>query len=160
MKEVSRSLKLFILCDNERTPARMAGELIKAGLTSVDMAAGSRISYPDEAIVSGGPEAVFRERYPALSLVMIKNPEAAAPAERSGANENTCGGPACDGVSLLRDGAFLRNGTPDDTGGSPMGCPRENGTFGEFGCLGCGRRNRFRFYRVRKAVPGGKSDLY
>lgn len=43
---------------------------------------------------------------------MIKNPEAAAPAERSGANENTCGGPACDGVSLLRDSAFLRNGTP------------------------------------------------
>lgn len=37
-----------------------------------------------------------------------------------------------------------------------MGCPRENGTFGEFGCLGCGRRNRFRFYRVRKAVPAGK----
>lgn len=112
VKEVFSSSKLFILCDNERTPDRMAGELIKAGLTSVDMAAGSRISYPDEVIVSGGPEAVSREEYPALSLVMIKNPEAEAPAERSGANENTCGGLACDGVSLLRDGAFLRNGTP------------------------------------------------
>ncbi len=98
VKEVFRSPKLFILCDNERTPDWIAGQLIKAGLTSVDMAAGSRISYPDEVIVSGGPAAVFREKYPALSLVMIKNSEAADPSETS--------------PFLLCDSAFLRNRTP------------------------------------------------
>lgn len=98
VKEVFRSPKLFILCDNERTPDWIAGQLIKAGLTSVDMSAGSRISYPDEVIVSGGPAAVFREKYPALSLVMIKNSEAADPSETSS--------------FLLRDSAFLRNRTP------------------------------------------------
>ena len=98
VKEVSHSPKLFVLCDNERTPDWIAGQLIKAGLTSVDMAAGSRISYPDEVIVSGGPAAVFREKYPALSLVMIKNSEAADPSETS--------------PFLLRDSAFLRNRTP------------------------------------------------
>lgn len=98
VKEVFRSPKLFVLCDNERTPDWIAGQLIKAGLTSVDMAAGSRISYPDEVIVSGGPAAVFREKYPALSLVMIKNSEAADPSETS--------------PFLLRDSAFLRNRTP------------------------------------------------
>lgn len=91
---------------------------------------------------------------------MIKNPEAAAPAERSRGNENTCGGPACDGVSLLRDGAFLRNGTP---------MTREEVRWVALGKMGLsansvvwdvGAGNRFRFYRVRKAVPGGKSDLY
>lgn len=98
VKEVFRSPKLFVLCDNERTPDWIAGQLIKDGLTSVDMAAGSRISYPDEVIVSGGPAAVFREKYPALSLVMIKNSEAADPSETS--------------PFLLRDSAFLRNRTP------------------------------------------------
>lgn len=97
--------KLFVLCDNERTPDWMAGKLIEAGLTTVDMAAGSRVSYPDEIIVSGGPEEVLcgpeteshaaDSKYPTLSLVMVKNPAAA---QMSG--------------SLLRDGAFLRNQTP------------------------------------------------
>lgn len=105
VKEVFRSPKLFVLCDNERTPDWIAGQLIKAGLTSVDMAAGSRISYPDEVIVSGGPAAVFREKYPALSLVMIKNSEAAALSEQSGTCKNSSEG-------LLRDSAFLRNRTP------------------------------------------------
>lgn len=105
VKEVSHSPKLFILCDNERTPDWMAGQLINAGLTSVDMAAGSRISYSDEMIISGGPAAVFRGKYPALSLVMIKNPEAAALAGQPGACENAS-------VPLLRDSAFLRNRTP------------------------------------------------
>ena len=112
VKEVSHSPKLFILCDNERTPDWMAGQLINAGLTSVDMAAGSRISYPDEIIISGGPEDVFRGKYPALSLVMIKNPEAEAPAEQSGTCENASEGLTRDSGALLRDSEFLRNRTP------------------------------------------------
>lgn len=112
VKEVSRSPKLFILCDNERTPDWIAGQLIKAGLTSVDMAAGSRISYPDEVIISGGPAAVSREKYPALSLVMIKNSEAADPAEQFGACEAGNKDLTCDSAPLLRDSAFLRNRTP------------------------------------------------
>ena len=112
VKEVSRSPKLFILCDNERTPDWIAGQLIKAGLTSVDMAAGSRISYPDEVIISGGPAAVSREKYPALSLVMIKNSEAAGPAEQFGACEAGNKDLTCDSAPLLRDSAFLRNRTP------------------------------------------------
>lgn len=126
VKEVFRSPKLFVLCDNERTPDWIAGQLIKAGLTSVDMAAGSRISYPDEVIVSGGPAAVFREKYPALSLVMIKNSEAADPVERFGACEAGNKDLTCDRAPLLgeraflpgdapfllRDSAFLRNRTP------------------------------------------------
>lgn len=52
----------------------MAGQLIDAGLTSVHMAVGSRISYPDEILLSGSPQDVLCGKgYPPLSLVMVKN---------------------------------------------------------------------------------------
>lgn len=111
---VCRHPKLFILCDNERTPEWMAGQLIDARLTAVDMAAGSRISYPDEMIVSGGPKEILKGPgdggvYPGLSLVMIKNPAAAQADEVR--LEIASHGPS-EGKVLLRDTAFLRNKTP------------------------------------------------
>ncbi len=93
---VRENSKLFILCDHERTPDWMAGQLIDAGLTSVHMAVGSRISYPDEILLSGSPQDVLCGKgYPPLSLVMVKNLAAV---------------PVSSG--FFRDGAFLRNRTP------------------------------------------------
>lgn len=98
--------KLFILCDNERTPEWMAGQLVDMGLTAVDMAAGSRISYPDERILSGSPKQLLGTEWPALSLVMIKNQR-----------DDKVLSPAMNGKQstvqkLLRDDEFLRNQTP------------------------------------------------
>lgn len=98
--------KLFILCDNERTPEWVAGQLVDMGLTAVDMAAGSRISYPDERILSGSPKQLLGTEWPALSLVMIKNQR-----------DDKVQSPAMNGKQsavqkLLRDDEFLRNQTP------------------------------------------------
>lgn len=88
--------KVFILCDKERTPAWIAGVLADAGLPHIYMAAGSSLTYPDEKILSGKPEVFLNEDFPSLSLVMVKNDEAAGPS----------------GFALLGDSRFSRNKTP------------------------------------------------
>lgn len=128
VKAVRQYPKLFILCDNERTPDWMAEQLMDAGLTAVDMAAGSRLSYSDENIVFGSPANIFHgpsvqgdnsendgranpgnRKYPALSLVMIKNPNVLSNTE--GMSETKSMLKPSDGA-LLRDAAFSRNKTP------------------------------------------------
>ena len=98
--------KLFILCDNERTPEWVAGQLMDMGLAAVDMSAGSRISYPDERILSGSPKQLLGTEWPALSLVMIKSKsddkEQSVPMNGKQSALNR----------LLRDDEFLRNQTP------------------------------------------------
>ncbi|MCR1917801.1 precorrin-6y C5,15-methyltransferase (decarboxylating) subunit CbiE [Frisingicoccus caecimuris] len=98
--------KLFILCDNERTPGWVAGQLMDMGLAAVDMSAGSRISYLDEKIISGAPEQLIGTEWPALSLVMIKS--------KSDDMEQPVPMNGKQGAlnRLLRDDEFLRNQTP------------------------------------------------
>ena len=88
--------KLFILCDKERTPAWIAGTLVNSGLKDVRMAAGSFLTYPEEKILSGKPEAFLDKTFGALSLALVKNDRAVE----------------SSGFSLLEDQQFSRNKTP------------------------------------------------
>lgn len=95
LESVRKHTKVFVLCDKEHHPGWFAGQLMAEELPLLEMAAGSRLSYPDERILRGTPEMLMRESFPGLSLVMIKR----------------LGEPGGTGF-LLRDEAFQRNGTP------------------------------------------------
>lgn len=132
--------KLFILCDKERTPAWIAGALVNSGLKDVRMAAGSFLTYPEEKILSGKPEAFLDKTFGALSLALVKNDRAVE----------------SSGFSLLEDQQFSRNKTPmtrEEVRWIILGKLRlsESSVLWDIGA-----RNRIRFCGSGIALPGGK----
>lgn len=94
--EVLAHRETFFLTGGEITPAAVCAQLADAGMHHVAITVGERLSFPDEAIVTGTPEALRSRSFHSLSVLLADNP-----APRSG--------PAVHG---LPDAAFLRGQAP------------------------------------------------
>ena len=113
MDEVLDALKakkdVYILCDDNHTPAWLARQLCRYGLFQMPMAAGSRLSYEDEKIIEDHASGL-------CALTMDSLCVAAAFGSSFIVPEN---GPVPEGFQkpdpaalLLNDGAFIRGRVP------------------------------------------------
>ncbi len=66
--------KVFALTEGERSVRQVCRELIDAGMRDAVVHVGQRLSYPDERVVSGTPEAIRGVRCEALSALLIERP--------------------------------------------------------------------------------------
>ncbi|MBP5167023.1 MAG: precorrin-6A reductase [Oscillospiraceae bacterium] len=66
---------VFVLTGGERGVNELCASLTGAGLGSVKMHIGQRLSYPDESIVSGTASELAEGSYDSLSAVLIENGE-------------------------------------------------------------------------------------
>lgn len=88
--------KVFVLCDKNRGPAWIANCLESYGLAGVKMYAASYLSYEEEVGIWGCPADFSEKTFDSLSVVFIKNSDAARLLRRP----------------LLSDSAFVRGKTP------------------------------------------------
>ena len=86
----------FVLVSGEDGVASLCHRLTEAGMGSVSVTVGERLSYPDERITSGTAEELTEESFSPLSAVLVQGPGTAAV---------PCG---------LPDEAFLRGGGRTD----------------------------------------------
>lgn len=73
---VARHTKLAILTDRENTPAKIAGELLRSGVSGHDrstitMYVCEKLGYPDEKITRGPPEGIFVMDFDDPNVVII-----------------------------------------------------------------------------------------
>ena len=96
LSDVCSHPKVFLLCDQERTPQWLAAKLVEHGFPDADMAVGSRISYEDEKIVTAKACQIQKMSFSSLCVVMIRNK----------------GEKAWMAPIFLCDSDFIRNKTP------------------------------------------------
>lgn len=65
--------RVFALVGGENGIGRLCGNLTRAGLGSVTVHVGQRLSYPDEKIISGTAESLAEGNYESLSVALIEN---------------------------------------------------------------------------------------
>lgn len=73
---VLHNKKVFSLTGGENSPAALCKRLCECGLGQVEVHIGSRLSYPDEKIVSGRAEDFVAMEFPSLSVMMLLNENA------------------------------------------------------------------------------------
>lgn len=74
IQTVNRNRKTFLLLGGKDTGRRMIARLTEYGMDDVTVHIGSRLSYPDERIVSGHPGDFSGDEADGLSVAMILNP--------------------------------------------------------------------------------------
>lgn len=74
IQTVNRNEKTFLLLGGTGTGARMLQRLSDYGMDDVTVSVGSRLSYPDEKIVTGRPAELSAEDADGLCAAMILNP--------------------------------------------------------------------------------------
>ncbi|MBP3685055.1 MAG: precorrin-6A reductase [Oscillospiraceae bacterium] len=89
--DIRRIERVFALVGGENGIGNLCRELTEAGLGKVKVSVGERLSYPDEKITAGTAESLQNQEFKTLSVALIENDAADAPA--------VCG---------LPDDAFLR----------------------------------------------------
>lgn len=95
IQTVSRSQKTFLLLGGKDTGSRMLHKLQEYRLDDVTVSAGSRLSCPDEKIISGRPAELSDKDVEGLCTALIQNPR-----------------PENRGEPHLRDDAFIRGKVP------------------------------------------------
>ena len=95
IQTVSRSARTFLLLGGKDTGSRMLQKLREYGLDDVTVRAGSRLSYPDEKIISGRPSELNDKDVEGLCTALIENPW-----------------PENRGDPHIRDDAFIRERFP------------------------------------------------
>lgn len=95
IQTVSRSARTFLLLGGKDTGSRMLQKLREYGLDDVTVRAGSRLSYPDEKIISGRPSELSDKDVEGLCTALIENPR-----------------PENRGEPHIRDDAFIRGKVP------------------------------------------------
>ncbi|MCE2603860.1 hypothetical protein LH384_32750, partial [Pseudomonas aeruginosa] len=66
------------LTDSIQTPDYICARLVEAGLGETLVAAGERLSYEDERIVTGTAWELSQKTFDPLSVVLVENPRAGA----------------------------------------------------------------------------------
>ncbi len=66
--------RTFLFCDSRHDPTWLCAALRENGISGVEVAVGERLSYPDERVISGSPEAIGRETFGPLCLARVFNP--------------------------------------------------------------------------------------
>ena len=95
IQTVSRSARTFLLLGGKDTGSWMLQKLREYGLDDVTVRAGSRLSYPDEKIISGRPSELSDKDVEGLCTALIENPR-----------------PENRGEPHIRDDAFIRGKVP------------------------------------------------
>ena len=95
IQTVSRSPRTFLLLGGKDAGSRMLQKLREYGLDDVTVRAGSRLSYPDEKIISGRPSELSDKDVEDLCTALIENPR-----------------PENRGEPHIRDDAFIRGKVP------------------------------------------------
>ncbi len=95
IQTVHRNRKTFLLLGGKGAGVRMLRRLIDYGMDDVTVCIGSRLSYPDERIVSGRPGDFTEDEAEGLCAAMILNP---CPDKRTGPH--------------MRDEEFIRGSVP------------------------------------------------
>ena len=72
IKEVAENPRVFSLLDGVNTVNRLCGLLKAAGFAKVKLSVGERLSYPDERVTVGTPEALEQKEFDVLSAVLIE----------------------------------------------------------------------------------------
>lgn len=76
--DVRRESRVFALVGGENGMDKLCKELTAAGLGSVKVSVGERLSYPDERITIGTAETLQDQKFQSLSVVLVENGNAAA----------------------------------------------------------------------------------
>ncbi|MDR0791331.1 MAG: precorrin-6A reductase [Methanomassiliicoccaceae archaeon] len=71
--EIRRRKKVFSILGKGTDITRLCEKLIVYGLNDVKVTVGDRLGYPDEKIVTGGPENIGKAEFSDLSVVLIIN---------------------------------------------------------------------------------------
>ena len=71
--DVRAHRRVFALVGGENGIGRLCGNLTRAGLGSVTVHVGQRLSYPDEKIISGTAASLAEGTYESLSVALIEN---------------------------------------------------------------------------------------
>ena len=95
IQTVNKSRKTFLLLGGKDAGTKMITQLKEYGMNDVTVHIGSRLSYPDERIVSGNPSDFSGDEADGLCVAMILNPH---PDERTGPH--------------IRDEEFIRGNVP------------------------------------------------
>ncbi len=93
---VLRNKECFFLTDATCTPAYICKQLVKSGLSQLQVSVGECLSYPEEQLTQGTAETLAKQEFHALSAVIVDNPDAE--------EENRVHG--------LDDSVFIRGKTP------------------------------------------------
>ena len=99
--EVLSSPETFFLGGGSEMPDTIARKLVDAGLGSVDLVVGERLSYPDERIVRGTAEEIAKTEFSPLAAVWVSHGRLCAP-EVEG----------CIGYPGIPDDQFVRGDVP------------------------------------------------
>ncbi len=76
--EILNHKRTFFLTDSIQTPDYICARLVEAGLGETLVAAGERLSYEDERIVTGTAWELSQKTFDPLSVVLVENPRAGA----------------------------------------------------------------------------------
>lgn len=95
IQTVNKNYKTFLLLGGKGTGARMLQRLTDYGMENVTVSVGSRLTYPEERIVTGRPSEISPEDVEGLCTAMILNPH---PEESAGPH--------------IRDEEFIRGNVP------------------------------------------------
>lgn len=74
--DIKRHRRVFTLVGGENGMGLLCRELVQAGLGSVKVSVGQRLSYPDEQITVGTAEDLKEQLFPILSVALIENESA------------------------------------------------------------------------------------
>lgn len=74
---VAENKKVFSLTGGEHTPQMLCAQLCEHGLSDVQVYVGENLSYPEEKITVGTAAEISKQNFPALSVMMVINEQAA-----------------------------------------------------------------------------------
>ncbi len=74
LPQIRRHRRVFALLGGENGAGKLCAQLTAAGFSSVRVAVGEKLSYPDETITYGAAEDLAQREFRALSAVLIENP--------------------------------------------------------------------------------------
>lgn len=86
---------VFFLTGGELTPAKLCGQLTEAGLGTLEVTVGERLTYEDERIITGSAQKFAKQEFAPLSVLL------AQPAQRTG-----------DLTPGIDDAMFIRGDVP------------------------------------------------
>ena len=69
--EAARAGELFLVTSNGKAPAKLAGELVEAGLGDVEIVVGERLSYPDERLSRGTASEIAGREFDDLNVMLF-----------------------------------------------------------------------------------------
>ncbi|NSW82377.1 MAG: precorrin-6y C5,15-methyltransferase (decarboxylating) subunit CbiE [Syntrophothermus sp.] len=73
LSKVRNARLLAVLTDNSNTPSAIARSLLRAGLKDKRITVGSRLSWPEELIITGSPESISQSDFDGMCVVVIED---------------------------------------------------------------------------------------